>query len=43
VTIGHVWIDGAPYTDFDAAGLTVRLPVSDKRHAVKVRLQPREG
>jgi hypothetical protein len=43
VTISHVWLDGAPYGDFDAAGLTVRLPVSDQRHAVKVRLQPREG
>ena len=43
VTIGEVWIDGESYTDYDAAGLTVRLPVSDKRHAVKVRLLPRKG
>jgi hypothetical protein len=43
VTIGEVWVDGAPYADFDAEALTVRLPASDRRHAVKVRLQPRKG
>ena len=43
VRISHVWMDGEPYADFDAAGLSVRLPVSDERHTFKVRLQPREG
>lgn len=43
VHISHVWMDGEPYADFDAAGLSVRLPVSDERHTFKVRLQPREG
>ncbi len=41
--ISHVWIDGEPYDDFDAERLQVRLPVSDARYTVKVRLQPREG
>ncbi len=35
-----VWIDGEPYTDFDAERMTVRLPRTDKRVQVKVLLQP---
>jgi hypothetical protein len=43
VRISHVWMDGEPYADFDAEGLTVRLPDSETRRTFKVRLQPREG
>ena len=43
VRISHVWMDGEPYANFDAEGLTVRLPESETRHTFKVRLQPREG
>ncbi len=35
-----VWIDGEPYTDFDAERMTVKLPRTDKRVPVKVLLQP---
>jgi mannose/cellobiose epimerase-like protein (N-acyl-D-glucosamine 2-epimerase family) len=43
VDIAAVWVDGEPYHDFDAAGLTVTLPKSETRPTIKVRLQPREA
>lgn len=41
--IGEVWVDGEPYTDFDAEALTVRLPAGDRRRTIRVRLQPKGG
>jgi len=40
ICIESVEIDGVPYTDFDAAALTVKLPQTDKRVKVKVRIAP---
>lgn len=40
ICIDSVEIDGQPYTDFDSAGLTVKLPNTDKRVKVKVRIVP---
>jgi mannose/cellobiose epimerase-like protein (N-acyl-D-glucosamine 2-epimerase family) len=43
ISIDQVWIDGKEYTDFDAKGLTVKLPDTDKRVQVKVRVMPVGG
>jgi mannose/cellobiose epimerase-like protein (N-acyl-D-glucosamine 2-epimerase family) len=40
IKIESVEIDGKPYTDFDANGLTVRLPETNKRVKVKVVIAP---
>jgi mannose/cellobiose epimerase-like protein (N-acyl-D-glucosamine 2-epimerase family) len=40
VRLESVSIDGAPFTDFDAEGLTVRLPRSTDRLTVTARLCP---
>jgi mannose/cellobiose epimerase-like protein (N-acyl-D-glucosamine 2-epimerase family) len=40
IRIGAVEIDGKPYTDFDAAGLTVKLPETTEQVRVKVRVEP---
>jgi anti-anti-sigma factor len=40
VRIGEVWVDGAPYADFDADALTIKLPVTDRRVSVQVRMVP---
>ncbi|MHC5825661.1 MAG: AGE family epimerase/isomerase, partial [Nostoc sp.] len=40
VRIGDVWIDGQRYADFDAANLTVKLPISQDAVKVRVRLLP---
>jgi mannose/cellobiose epimerase-like protein (N-acyl-D-glucosamine 2-epimerase family) len=40
IRIASVEIDGKPYTDFDAAGLTVRLPETTERVKVKVTIAP---
>jgi hypothetical protein len=40
VQLEKVWIDGEPYTDFDAERMTVKLPRADERVRVKVLLQP---
>lgn len=40
IKIASVEVDGAPYNDFDADGLTVTLPKSDKRVKIKVRIEP---
>ena len=40
VRIGDVWINGQRYADFDAASLTVKLPVTQEELKVKVRLLP---
>ena len=40
VSIGEVWIDGEPHQDFDADGLTVKLPKTKEQVRVKVRLVP---
>jgi hypothetical protein len=34
-------IDGVDYTDFDADGLTVKLPKTDRRVTVKVTVTPK--
>jgi hypothetical protein len=39
VRIAQVWADGAEYTEFDAAGLTVKVP-ADRTVKFKVRLEP---
>lgn len=41
ITIQSVEVDGKPYTNFDADGLTVKLPSSDKRVKIKVRIAPK--
>ncbi len=40
IRLDQVWIDDKPYTDFDAAGLTVKLPETDQQVRVKVRIVP---
>lgn len=40
VRIEACWIDGNPHSDFDAEALTVKLPVTDHRPAVKVKVAP---
>ena len=40
IRIGAVEIDGKPYIDFDAAGLTVKLPETTVQVRVKVRIEP---
>ncbi|MFC4029897.1 AGE family epimerase/isomerase [Streptomyces polygonati] len=39
VAVDRVLIDGAPWTDFDARAMTVRLPRTDERVTVQVRLR----
>jgi hypothetical protein len=43
ISIGQVWVDGKEYADFDAKGLTVKLPDTDKQVQVKVRVVPTGG
>ncbi|MBI5647355.1 MAG: AGE family epimerase/isomerase [Ignavibacteriae bacterium] len=43
IRIESVTIDGAPYTDFNAEALTVKLPASDTDLRVKVRVIPTSG
>ncbi len=40
VRIAEAEVDGAPYDDFDAEALTVRLPQTTERVKVRVRLEP---
>jgi hypothetical protein len=40
IRIGAVWMDDAPYSDFDAVGLTVQLPETKSSLRVKVRIIP---
>jgi len=40
IKIGQVWIDEQPYTDFDANGLTVKLPDTKAQVKVKVQIVP---
>ena len=43
IRIGAVEIDGRPYTNFDAAALTVTLPETSEQVRVKVRVEPTGG
>lgn len=40
VKLEKVWIDGEEYANFDAEALTVKLPTSQQRLKVKVRIAP---
>lgn len=40
IKISEVWVDGKPYTDFDADGLTVKVPDVKHRPKIKVRIIP---
>ncbi|MFN8481448.1 MAG: AGE family epimerase/isomerase [Anaerolineae bacterium] len=40
IRLDAVWVDDKPYSDFDAAGLTVKLPETDQQVRVKVRIVP---
>jgi mannose/cellobiose epimerase-like protein (N-acyl-D-glucosamine 2-epimerase family) len=40
VRIGAVWIDGAPYSNFESERLTVKLPATADPIKVKVRMDP---
>jgi anti-anti-sigma factor len=40
IRIGEVEVDGAPYADFDADGLTVRVPDGKQRVKIRVRVVP---
>lgn len=40
IRIGEVEVDGAPYADFDADALTVRVPDGKKRVKIRVRVVP---
>lgn len=40
VVISEVWLNGQPYPDFNAAELTVRLPLEPEELKIKVRLLP---
>jgi mannose/cellobiose epimerase-like protein (N-acyl-D-glucosamine 2-epimerase family) len=42
IHIEACWIDGNPYNEFDPSGLTVKLPGSDTRQTVKVKISPTE-
>jgi mannose/cellobiose epimerase-like protein (N-acyl-D-glucosamine 2-epimerase family) len=39
VRVSAVWVDGEPYTDFDAAALTVKLPDTKQPVRVKARVE----
>ena len=41
IRIGEVWVDGEPYTSFDAEGLTVKSLDAKEPVRIKVRLVPR--
>jgi mannose/cellobiose epimerase-like protein (N-acyl-D-glucosamine 2-epimerase family) len=43
IRIGAVEIDDEPYANFDAAGLTVKLPESKEQLRVRVRVEPTHG
>ena len=43
IKIEKVWINGEEYKNFDADALTVKLPQSNERVQVKVRIIPTEG
>ena len=43
VRLQEVWIDDAPWKDFDTRRLTVRLPDASESVSVKVRLTPTEA
>lgn len=40
VRIGQVWVNGQPYSNFDASSLTVKLPNTQDELKVRVRLLP---
>ena len=40
IRIGEVELDGKPYADFDADGLTVHVPDDKARHKIRVRVVP---
>jgi mannose/cellobiose epimerase-like protein (N-acyl-D-glucosamine 2-epimerase family) len=40
IRIGACWINGTPYTNFDAQALTVTLPQTSERVKVKVQIVP---
>jgi mannose/cellobiose epimerase-like protein (N-acyl-D-glucosamine 2-epimerase family) len=40
IRIGNVWINDEPYKNFDATGLTVKLPPTQERVRVKVLIEP---
>jgi mannose/cellobiose epimerase-like protein (N-acyl-D-glucosamine 2-epimerase family) len=40
IQIESCWIDGNAHGDFDAGALSVKLPPSDKRQTVRVRISP---
>jgi hypothetical protein len=42
IRISEVWVDGEPYGEFDAEALTVRLPDTNERVQVRVRIVPRQ-
>lgn len=43
IRIESVTVDGAPYSDFDADKLTVRIPATGDRPKIRVRIVPTEG
>lgn len=40
IKITEVWVDGKPYNDFDAENLTVKIPKTDHRPKIQVRITP---
>ncbi len=40
IRIADVWVDGEPYTEFDAEALTVKVPASDQPVKIRVRVAP---
>jgi len=40
IRIDKVWANGEPYSNFDAQGLTVKLPDTKEQQRIKVRLVP---
>jgi hypothetical protein len=40
VKLGAAWVNDEPYTNFDAAALTVKLPKTKDQVRVKVRIDP---
>jgi hypothetical protein len=40
IAISDVWINEEPYSNFDAQGLTVKLPNTKEQIKVKVRITP---
>jgi hypothetical protein len=42
IRLSEVWANDEPYSQFDADGLTVRIPESKEPVKIKVRIEPKQ-